>query len=135
MINIRICLVAALVGLVSFPSFAQKETRGGADFRASKETLTRTVEDGGSGKHKAIMASDESLATHTIFRPKDLAALGEESKLPIVAWGNGACANSPWEHVNSFQRLLHTVFWSLQSAECLRRESEAPGEDQRSLPC
>ncbi len=24
----------------------------------------------------------------------------ENKKLPIIAWGNGACANSPWEHVN-----------------------------------
>jgi predicted alpha/beta-hydrolase family hydrolase len=37
---------------------------------------------------------------HTVFRPKDLSQFGDKSKLPIVAWGNGACANSPWEHVN-----------------------------------
>jgi predicted alpha/beta-hydrolase family hydrolase len=35
-----------------------------------------------------------------VFRPKDLSALGEKLKLPLVVWGNGACANSPWEHVN-----------------------------------
>jgi hypothetical protein len=46
------------------------------------------------------MVSDESLPTYTIFRPKDLGAGGDKGKLPIVAWGNGACANSPWEHVN-----------------------------------
>lgn len=66
----------------------------------STETASRTIEDGGTGKHKAIMASDSSLATHTIFRPQDLTAFGKKSKLPIIAWGNGACANSPWEHVN-----------------------------------
>jgi len=46
------------------------------------------------------MASDSTLATHTIFRPSDLSAFGRKKKLPIIAWGNGACANSPWEHVN-----------------------------------
>lgn len=46
------------------------------------------------------MASDRTLATHTVFRPKDLSALGRKAKLPIIAWGNGACANSPWEHLN-----------------------------------
>lgn len=64
------------------------------------ETASRTVEDGGTGPYKAIMVSDSSLATHTVFRPQDLDVFGQSNKLPIIAWGNGACANSPWEHVN-----------------------------------
>src|SRR6478609_8495592 len=64
------------------------------------ETAARTIEDGGTGKYKAVMAADKSLPTHTIFRPADLSAFGETLKLPIIVWGNGACANSPWEHVN-----------------------------------
>lgn len=67
---------------------------------AAAETASRTVEDGGTGPYKALMAADRTLPTHTIFRPKDLSGLGEKAKLPIVVWGNGACANSPWEHVN-----------------------------------
>lgn len=66
----------------------------------STETASRTVEDGGTGPYKAIMATDSTLDTHTIFRPKDLGVFGQSNKLPIIAWGNGACANSPWEHVN-----------------------------------
>lgn len=66
----------------------------------STETASRTVEDGGTGPYKALMASDSTLATHTIFRPKDLSVFGKKARLPILAWGNGACANSPWEHVN-----------------------------------
>jgi predicted alpha/beta-hydrolase family hydrolase len=60
----------------------------------------RVVEDGGTGAFSAIMYTDSSLATHTIFQPKDLSVFGKKNKLPIIAWGNGACANSPWEHVN-----------------------------------
>ena len=60
----------------------------------------RIVEDGGTGTFKAIMQTDSSLLTHTIFRPENLDAFGGNNKLPIIAWGNGACANSPWEHVN-----------------------------------
>ena len=60
----------------------------------------RVVEDGGTGPYSAVMLSDSSLATHTVFRPKDLSAFGARHKLPIIVWGNGACANSPWEHVN-----------------------------------
>jgi dienelactone hydrolase len=66
----------------------------------STETASRTVEDGGTGPYKALMASDGTLATHTVFRPKELGAFGRKQKLPIIVWGNGACANSPWEHVN-----------------------------------
>ena len=29
-----------------------------------------------------------------------ITTFGRKKKLPIIAWGNGACANSPWEHVN-----------------------------------
>lgn len=61
---------------------------------------SRVVEDGGTGPYKALMISDSTLATHTVFRPNDLSAFGKAQKLPIIVWGNGACANSPWEHVN-----------------------------------
>ncbi len=64
------------------------------------ETASRTVEDGGTGPFPALMVSDRTLATHTVFRPNNLSALGRRQKLPIIVWGNGACANSPWEHVN-----------------------------------
>ncbi|WP_299015473.1 alpha/beta hydrolase [uncultured Caulobacter sp.] len=40
----------------------------------------------------AVMESDPSLPTHTVYRPADLTAVGK-AKLPILAWANGACAN------------------------------------------
>jgi len=89
-------LTATLAALIPFLPLAQI----GVAANPSKEIDNRTIEDGGTGPSKAIMVSDESLPTHTIFRPKDLSAAADKSKLPIIAWGNGACANSPWEHVN-----------------------------------
>lgn len=44
------------------------------------------------GPYAVTVETDASLPTHTIYRPIDLAAV--KGKLPIVAWGNGACANS-----------------------------------------
>jgi uncharacterized protein YciI len=67
---------------------------------AQQPATVRTVEDGGTGPYKAIMYTDNSLTTHTVFRPNDLSVFGKSQKLPIIAWGNGACANSPWEHIN-----------------------------------
>lgn len=71
-----------------------------AQENTAKGSAIRVVEDGGTGSYSAIMYTDGSLDTHTIFRPQDLSAFGENNKLPIIAWGNGACANSPWEHIN-----------------------------------
>lgn len=86
------CLLLAASALLNTAS---------AQVTASTEKLTsRTIEDGGTGPYKALMLQESSLATHTVFRPKDLSAFGAAKKLPIIAWGNGACANSPWEHVN-----------------------------------
>jgi hypothetical protein len=63
-------------------------------------SIPTVVEDGGTGPYSAVMLTEASLPTHTVFRPKDLNAFGTKQKLPIIAWGNGACNNSPWEHVN-----------------------------------
>jgi dienelactone hydrolase len=47
----------------------------------------------GTDPFPAVMEQDPGLPTHTIYRPKDLAGLGGQ-KLPIIAWGNGACVNN-----------------------------------------
>jgi len=46
----------------------------------------------GSGPFPAIMEMVPGLPHHTVYRPRDLAALGAR-KLPLVAWANGACVN------------------------------------------
>jgi hypothetical protein len=46
----------------------------------------------GTGPYPAIMVQEKSLPTHTVYRPKDLASL-KGQKLPVIAWGNGACVN------------------------------------------
>jgi dienelactone hydrolase len=50
--------------------------------------------EGGSGPYKAVVVGEKTLATHAIYRPKDLAPFGKDLKLPIVLWGNGGGANS-----------------------------------------
>ena len=47
----------------------------------SNETNSIVIEDGGTGIYKAIMVTDTTLATHTIFRPKDLSPLA----LPAIS--------------------------------------------------
>jgi hypothetical protein len=55
------------------------------------------VGDGGSGPYKAALVGDPNLKTHTIYRPRDLRPFGAGPKLPVVAYGNGACRNGSYE--------------------------------------
>jgi hypothetical protein len=47
----------------------------------------------GTGPFPAMMEQEKGLPTHTVYRPKDLTKLHGQ-KLPIIAWGNGACVNN-----------------------------------------
>lgn len=52
----------------------------------------------GTGPFPAVVENDPRLPTHTVYRPKDLRAV--KGKLPVIAWGNGACANNGLAHRN-----------------------------------
>ncbi|OUJ74363.1 alpha/beta hydrolase [Hymenobacter crusticola] len=82
-----------LVFTIALPLAAQQPA-------TSPQPTIKVVEDGGTGPYRAVMLTENTLPTHTVFRPKDLSVFKGKTKLPIIAWGNGACANSPWEHVN-----------------------------------
>ncbi len=45
----------------------------------------------GSGPYPAVMEMEPGLPGHTVYRPADLSR--PLAALPIVVWGNGACAN------------------------------------------
>ena len=56
---------------------------------------SQVVENGGSGEYPAIVVAEESLPTHTVYRPKDLKATVEkQGKLPVIVYANGACFNN-----------------------------------------
>gem|GEM_PF-187090 len=67
---------------------------------AAAQPVFRMIEDGGTGLHEAVMVSESSLPEFTVFRPKELGVIANDNKLPIIAWGNGGCANSPSGHLN-----------------------------------
>lgn len=65
-----------------------------------KKAKSRIIEDGGTGDFKAIMKEEKTLPEHTVFVPQDLSKFDVRNPLPVLVWGNGACANSPFEHMN-----------------------------------
>ena len=83
--NRSLFLLGLFILLLALPTLAQQQ---------------RIVEDGGTGSYKAVMMTESSLRTHTVFRPQELEDFGKKNRLPVIAWGNGACYNSPWEHLN-----------------------------------
>jgi uncharacterized protein YciI len=95
-------------------------------FSSSKaqERKSRIIEGGGTGAHSAVMMTEPSLPTHTIFRPEDLSSFGRKNKLPVIAWGNGACYNSPWEHVNFLNEVASHGFLVVAIGTMPREEGE-----------
>ncbi len=106
--NISFLIGVAIAGL-SLVNSASAQVTPPATGSATRPT-SRVIEDGGTGPYKAIALQEASLATHTVFRPQDLSPFGNNRKLPIIAWGNGACANSPWEHVNFLSEVASNGF-------------------------
>lgn len=98
----------------------------------SQENRCRVVEDGGTGKHSANMLTDQTLPTHTVFRPKDLSVFGPKQKLPVIAWGNGACANSPWEHVNFLSEVASHGFIVIAIGPMPEEGEEKKGKSESS---
>lgn len=98
----------------------------------AQTTATRVIEDGGTGQHKAMMSSDASLPTHTLFTPKNLTQLGSTQKLPLIVWGNGACYDSPWEHVNFLSEIASHGFFVIAIGTMPKESSEPVTERSNS---
>lgn len=47
----------------------------------------------GSGPEPAVAQAEESLPTHTVYRPASL-----KGRYPVVLWGNGSCVNSSFHY-------------------------------------
>jgi predicted alpha/beta-hydrolase family hydrolase len=98
----------------------------------SQASNSRIVEGGGKGKFSAIMITEASLPTHTIFRPKDMSVFGKENKLPVIAWGNGACFDSPFEHVNFLNEVASHGFLVIAIGSMPKEEGEQNKERSKS---
>ena len=55
----------------------------------------KEVDNGGSGRYKAIVVSEKTLPDFTVYRPRNIKyAARREGPLPILIWCNGACSGS-----------------------------------------
>ncbi len=83
-------VICTVIGALTIPVFAQAP--GQAPGMRQPPPIAATGP--GTGPYAAISEVDPGLPTHTIFRPANLEALGSV-RLPVIAWANGGCANSP----------------------------------------
>lgn len=88
----RLAIAAGLAASLSVAAAAQEFVPSPED-APRIAAATAAADAGGSGPLPAAMLSDPGLPTHTIYRPRDLEAAIQRGRLPIVVFGNGACAN------------------------------------------
>src|SRR5215469_9717730 len=65
----------------------------------------------GTGPYSAILETDPSLPTHTVYRPEDVSKVN--GKMPIIAWGNGACVNNGLAHRNFLMEIASYGFLAI----------------------
>lgn len=121
---VKYFLVVAIAATWS-STFAQKDIDVVTD-------RPRIVEDGGTGLYAAQMTIEGSLLSHTVFRPQNLEVFHKEKRLPIIVWGNGACANSPWEHINFLSEIASHGFLVVAIGPMLDQNKEDIGKSTSS---
>src|SRR4030043_431633 len=65
---------------------------------AAQNLTPMVIEEGGRGLYKAVALGEETLPKFSIYRPQILDDFGPGHKLPVLLWGNGACADSSAMH-------------------------------------
>ncbi len=103
--RLLVALIGAAAAISGFAQSAAESHRPAGERRAVPAPPYVSPETPqGTGPYPAIMVADPTLPTHTLYRPKDIAAIGKE-KLPVVAFANGACINFG----NSFRYFLSEI--------------------------
>jgi len=82
----------------------------------------------GSGPYKAVMEMDAGLPDHTIYRPENLAGLNG-ANLPVVIWGNGACANAGNAFGNFLTDISSYGYLVIALGPIVERDANAPGQN------
>lgn len=83
----RICILICAFSLVAAIGVAQPGP-------AQSPPAAQGPPPVGSGPYPAVIEGDPGVPGHTVYRPENLSAFNQKNSLPVVAWGNGGCANS-----------------------------------------
>ena len=76
------------------------------DLISDQVTRQKVVDNGGTGRYKAIVVSEKTLPDFTVYRPRSVqGAARREGALPILIWCNGACSGSSM----GYERMLNEI--------------------------
>ncbi len=89
--------VLALAALGSALVGAQAQQPSPEEARLAREAQDRVPNTPGDGPYPAVIETDPGIPGHVIYRPADLTPFGG-GKLPVLAWGNGGCADDGTAH-------------------------------------
>lgn len=90
------------------------------------------IENGGQGPYSAIVTEESALPGITVYRPRDLAPFEGQHRLPILLWGNGACANTTEEHKNFLNEIASHGYLILGIGRFDQIESRGEAARQRT---
>jgi hypothetical protein len=95
---IRTSLLVAAAAAFALAGAVQAQTPTAAPVRGTTSLTpppdAPPVHPTAPGPYAVSIESDPSLPTHTLYRPSDLRPFTGGKRLPIIAWGNGACSNA-----------------------------------------
>ena len=89
--SLAVAFIASCVGAVAAAQQAAPPQPDPAAAQRQAE-INKRPDTPGTGRFPAMKEEVSSLPHHVVYRPKDLAALGN-TKLGVVAWGNGGCSD------------------------------------------
>jgi len=126
-------IAISMLGLLSTAALGQQPV---SQEQARAASPFVVVEDGGTGPHPAVVTEDWTLPGITIYRPRDLSPFDVAGGLPILLWGNGACANTTQEHKNFLNEIASHGYLVLASGlldqievrDETSRETTRPGQ-------
>ena len=90
-------------------------------------SAVQAADPAGSGPERAMVYSEKSLASHTIYRPADL-----KGRYPVVLWGNGSCVNSSFGYREFLAEIASHGFIVLAIGPY--RDSPAPRQPRAADP-
>ncbi|MGI1677388.1 MAG: hypothetical protein K6L75_01530 [Cellvibrionaceae bacterium] len=87
-----------------------------------------------SGSHKVIVEHDSGLASHTIYRPEDLASKSGNKTYPVVVWGEGACEDAGLMFPEFLSEIASHGYIVLADGPPVRSKIRQPGQTQITTP-
>jgi len=104
--------------------------RAAAERRAAIDAQPDTP---GTGRFPAMKEEVASLPRHVIYRPRDMAALGN-TKLGVVAWGNGGCSDDGASSRFHLLEIASHGYLAIASGRILSGPGAPPREPRPAAP-